>query len=203
MVYNAGMRAHNMKFLCAFISLFALGANPGNCNTDKNKDPDIEPTGSRYNHTWINAPKVIESKEITSFRYKFCFSSHQEWDKRDVPYFNCSFWVDRDGKQAHCRGWCGLYEGFRFEFDFKTSLSILDDLQKIMDAHDVASVNGIAVGAYGLPPDVGSNLDVIYASGERIYSADSSGQILREKVNMDIHDFFIDLAKKAGAKYDF
>ena len=146
----------------------------------------MEPTpcGGTEDYSNKSAPKVIQSKDITSFSYQF-------ENRGRVPiirsrggdfisvYNNsglrgrCGFTLTRNGEKADFSVSCSGENG---SSPFKSSGTVgkeaLDELQTIIDKHDVARLNGFykrnsALGNY-------FSLRINYDSGESI-SADGEG----------------------------
>lgn len=188
-----------MKVLFIIIPLLVLGLILFGCCTRRGGGSGTGGTGTGgtgtaydYSNRW--AAKVIRSKEINSFKYEFSISGLGRWEEKKLRYSYCLFSLTREGEEAHCTGMGTWHSETEFEFDFRTGLSALDELQKIIDTHEIAKVNGTDKGSEGIPAFVGSWLEVDYASGERIFAANNKGPILSDAANIDIHDFFMELA---------
>lgn len=155
------------------------------------RDEDSE--GARRDWSRKDAPKVIESKVIDRFECEFVLDSQTvEGDNYLI------FEMAREKEAASCR--MQAYGGWSAPLDlvFDAPLSTLDDLQGLAEEHQLATYNGIDRQVDGLPEHQGSQLWVIYASGERIYAADNSSTFLDYRAENAIQDFFQDLARSRG-----
>lgn len=184
-----------MKWKAAVIPILALALITTGCGDKKTDDPWIDPPGSSYDYTDPDAPKTIESKEIISFEYEFPAADLNEQKDRDIPYEICTFTLTRETDNAICAGHSSGYADEVFDFEFSVPLSTLDDLQVIVDRHDLAQVNGIDKGIQGIPPFYATHLSVKYASGESIYASDNSAHVLPLDATAELYDFFLALAK--------
>lgn len=173
------------------------------CNSKKPDRDDNIQTGGHVDYSDPNAPKTIESKEITSFTYSFFIhSSDYEWDfddesYREILYNNCTFSLEREEEGARCIGsGYSQYGDDTFDFEFLADLSALDDLQSIIDQYKLATSNGIHERTIGIPEGLGADLTVKYASGERIDAYDNAGPVINKDANLALYNFFIDLARE-------
>lgn len=156
-------------------------------------------TGGFINRTNKNAPKVIESKEIDSFKYTFYVNYHGDHPTgREILYRNCDFTLVREEQGARFigSGYSDWVDAPNFDFEFLAPLSALDELQEIVDKMAIAENNGIYEHTIGIPEDLGAELNIRYASGEGIAAYNNAGPVISDKANQLIYDFFIDLAKE-------
>lgn len=91
-------------------------------------------TGGSYNYTDKNAPKTIESKEITSFEVAFTTYDLNENHDRHIPYDPCQFNLVREGDGVQVSGNGGWGTGYfaLYDFEFTADISALDELQAIL-----------------------------------------------------------------------
>ncbi len=191
-----------MKILYILIPLLILSTIFFGCVFFRNlNDFGFSGTGGSYDYSKRFAPKTIKSKEITSFEYKFPISGLGEWNTRKIRLTRCDFTLIRNGEKAQCTGIGEYHSEIKFDFDFNTDSSALEKLQVLVDEHNLARENGIDKGKYGIREGYDSRLRIIYASGEKIFAADNSGSVLSDQANIDIYDFFMDLAREAGDIY--
>lgn len=132
--------------------------------------------GGTVTHIDSNAPKTIESTEITSFE---CMASLvamvlEPEDEELLTESVYTFTAERDGDIVRCTG---EIRGGKTN-SFTADLSFLDALQDIIVRYDLVRQNGITEITSGLPDDFGSMLSVLYASGESIYFHDNSEPML-------------------------
>lgn|GEM_PF-898980 len=119
-----------------------------------------------------NAPKTIESTEITSFECTASlFSLLTKSPLLVSPRYEFS--AKREGDRAVCT--CVSKDGER---EFIEEAEFLDRLQAIVADYDLASYNGIYRWTHGLPDDFGASLRVEYASGERISATNNQDMFL-------------------------
>ena len=140
---------------------------------EKNHD-DID--GGVVKRYWAEAPKVIESTEIATFHCElslfavcdvddlgyrvYTLDAERKDDKILVKYD----WYDRQGE-------CDRAE-------YKADADFMANLQEIVSAYDFAQYNGYYHTVSGLPDMYGESLDIVYASGERIYVHDNQSGFL-------------------------
>lgn len=187
-----------MKWLWWLLSIPILCLILNGCS-EMNKDK--EETGGRHDWTNPDAPKFIESKEITAFKCEFNCDSLKYYD-HEIPYDYCSFSMTRQESDALCavRGYKG-YDGMLFDFEITVPLSSLDTLQGLIDGNDLAKVNGIYKKTDGLPAYLGSYLLVEYASDEQIYAYDNNWDIISSQASLCFYEFFRNLARDADCDF--
>lgn len=160
-------------------------------------------TGGSYNYTDKNAPKTIESKEITFFEVAFTTYDLNENHDRHIPYDPCQFNLVREGDGVQVSGNGGWGTGYfaLYDFKFRADSSVLAELQAIIDKHELAKVNGINEGAIGIPGGLGSKLVVKYETGESISASDNRSAVINSAAALDIYDFFVNLARAENPKF--
>lgn len=191
-----------MKWFYIIILVLILSIQFISCGIDRGGDSGRGGTGGKYDYTNPKAPKTIASKEIIYFEYNFSTYDLNEDHERRIPYRQqCAFKLHREEDGVRCIGWGGGDTAAIFNFEFVAPIFALDDLQVIIDKHDLAKVNGISIGGIGIPEDNASRLWVKYVSGESIYAEDNRGPILSGDATLDIYDFFLALAKEANKDF--
>lgn len=106
------------------------------------------------------APKVIQSKEITALSTSFLLMDEAS-PRGEVRHW--SFVVEKDDS-----GSIMVKAGDGAEV--KAGAALLSELQQVIDRFDLAALNGTDRVVAGLPPMFGPcRLNVVYASGERLY----------------------------------
>ena len=140
-----------MAALLSLLVLFLLTA----CTQDAEPEPEPIDGGTTV-HTDANAPKVIESKDITAFSLN-CYLSNR-WRGDEEHFF--SFRIqDIGGVQTASEEESGA--------SFPADEALLTALQEIVDEYDLAQFNGVYEVTAGLPPECQPRtLRVEYASGE-------------------------------------
>lgn len=185
-----------MKWIYIIIPIVAVGLLLIGCKA--NRHPSQGGTGGNFDHTNHNAPKTISSKQITSFEYTFNTSNLNQFYDRNIPYQGCTFCLVREEDGARCKGFSTGFSGYfaMFDFEFLAPLSSLDDLQVIIDEHNLAKVNGVNEGSIGIIEDYISRFQVKYESGESIFAYNNAGPVLSDQATIDLYDYFLSLGKK-------
>ena len=140
-----------MAVLLGLLTLFGLGG----CKEDAAPEP--EPIdGGTTTHTDANAPKVIESKDITEFSVDFYLSNRWRGDEEHFFSFRIQ---DVGGVLTASEERSGASQ--------PADEALLTALQQVIDEYDLAQFNGIYQVTAGLPPECQPRtLRVEYASGE-------------------------------------
>lgn len=134
-----------------------------------------------------DAPKVIESAEITEFCCEISLLSAAA--PGDLGYRVYTLEARRENKTVHCTyNWYG--SGDSDKITFETDISFLEDLQKIVSEYDLAKHNGFYHSVSGLPAMYGDILDITYASGEKIYASDNQSGFLTRPVRHELITLF-------------
>ncbi len=105
------------------------------------------------------APKIIESKDIHSAKIEFD-DSQGNHHLMSLTKMDGTVQVVIDDYMKH--------------EDFEAPLSVMKDLQGIIDKYDMASKNGYTSSTSGVPSGYGYELTVEYESGEYIKSYDNA-----------------------------
>lgn len=123
--------------------------------------------GTRIRHD-TDAPKVIESRELTRFSCRFSALSLMEEDTqllRGVYDFSASRGEDGVSCTVGCNN-PAVLDGERKEW--RTD-GILAEIDALLRKHNVAQHNGNYYKVSGLPDFYGAKVDAEYASGETLY----------------------------------
>ena len=140
-----------MAALLSLLVLFLLTA----CTQDTEPEPEPIDGGTTV-HTDANAPKVIESKDITGFDVDLFLSNRWRGDEEHFFSFRIQ---DVGGVLTASEEESGA--------SFPADKALLTALQEIIDEYDLAQFNGIYEVTAGLPPECQPRtLRVEYASGE-------------------------------------
>lgn len=140
--------------------------------TPKKKERDQIDGGVRRLED-TNAPKVINSEDITSF---FCRLSTMDICMEDSPVAGEVYTFKADAEGAWCKR-----RNRPDESDGKCFLpdkSFFVSLRQIVSEYDLARYNGIHYSVSGLPPDYGADLKIEYASGEYISATNNQNSFL-------------------------
>ena len=123
--------------------------------------------GTRIRHD-TDAPKVIESRELTRFSCRFSALSLMEEDTqllRGVYAFSASRGEDGVSCTVDCNN-PKVLGGERREVRTEEFLA---ELEQLVREHNVAQYNGSYYKVSGLPDFYGAWVDAEYASGETLY----------------------------------
>ena len=143
----------------AALALFGLGG----CAGAAVSDPPI--CGGTTDKTDRNAPKIIESKDLTSFYAHFYLNG--EWSPgRENRFY--TFEVKKDGQGA----WTATAQTDTVAgaaVSVPADEELLAELRSIIDAHKLAAKNGVYRVTAGLPPEFQPcSFSAGYASGETL-----------------------------------
>lgn len=147
--------------------------------------PEIEEDGGTTNRTDPNAPKVIESTEITSFTCIFSTLDLAE----ETELGNCKYMLEASVKDKIVIGKYTRY-GETEDRNFETDSYFMIELQKIVAKYNFAKHNGLSVTVHGLPDMYGAELHIMYASGETIYASDNQSCFLSFEAMEDLVNLF-------------
>ena len=152
------------------------------------QDSEIEEDVGTTNRTNPNAPKVIESTEITSFSCTFSALALAE----ELELGNCEYILEAELEDKTVTGKYRKYTryGENEEKIFKTDASFMSELQEIVAKYNLANHNGLSVTVHGLPDMYGAELHIIYASGETIYASDNQSCFLSLEAMDDLVKLF-------------
>ena len=150
-----GMRA--MAVLLCALMIFGLGGCGGGAGQGGDTDP--EPIdGGTTNKTDANAPKHIESKDITNLDASFYLNTRWSGDQDGRFRFVIS---GPDGSLTAREETRGV--------SVPADKELLDELQAVIDRYDLAKQNGVYEVTAGLPPEYQEGwLTADYASGEKL-----------------------------------
>lgn len=138
--------------------------------TERDTD-DVD--GGVKKHIDRNAPKIIESTNLTDFSCKFSLTSYFHDGAKDGfdGLFNLSASLSEGkvtGKYVHTRT-----RAEHVSASFEASEELLAELEKIIREENLASLNGLETFTSGLPDFYGASLHAEYASGELIYTSNN------------------------------
>ena len=148
---------HNMKFrrILSALLLVSMIFGFGGC---RKKPAPI--SGGKVDGTDTNAPKVIESKELTDFAAAFYL--RDRLSAADSGTFRFEVRPDESGKLILREDFSGA--------SIEANASLLDDIIAIIDENDLVFMNGVSRYTAGLDPDIAlCELTANYASGEKLH----------------------------------
>lgn len=138
----------------------------------KPRDTDIIDGGVRH-YVDEELPKEIQSTQIISF---FCKFSSMARLLQDTPIAGQVFTLVASADSCSCK--IRNREKQLVSNAFTPDKDFMHRLQEIVDRYDMARNNGQHYSVSGLPPDYGIDLEVCYASGERIRIYDNQSCFL-------------------------
>lgn len=153
--------------------------------------PDNIDGGVVKRYTDPNAPKVIESTEITEFDCTISMITSVE-EEYSGKVFNFKAFISNEkvsGKYS-CRQRCGE----SFDVDFEAEKSFMESLYGIVSKYNFASHNGYYHSVSGLPDMYGTDLSVLFSSGESIDASDNQSGFIEIEAVAALIELFEDAA---------
>jgi len=154
--------------------------------------------GVRHDCSGEDAPKVIESTEITDFICEFSLHAIEDAEEIGNGVYKFSAKKAENGVQITAK-WRDRF-GNGSEHAFTADADFLEALQETISLHDLAKHNGCCHSVSGLPDMYGALLDVKYASGESIYAYNNQDTFLSREVMAAIFSLFQSLSEKQNQK---
>ncbi len=139
------------------------------------EEPPVD--GGTTDTTDPDAPKTVDSSEITSFRCKVSLLSFDLPESGRLRAERYELTAKREGGAVTCT----RYRPETGEETFTGTPDFPERLQEIVSKHDLAAFNGISTFTSGLPDDFGATLHAVYSSGEKIAAADNQNMFLPEE----------------------
>ena len=122
--------------------------------------------------------ELINSKNIIKFEYNGEFKASCEKDDNGLH-------VKSTGGSAYNR------DGTYFKLDYYISdMSLLSDLQDIIEKNNITKNNGYEHETAGLPAGLGDSISVIYDSGEKIWKYSNQSPTINEEAIKAIYNVF-------------
>ena len=167
------------KLMSAAMAIFMIGCS-------KTPEPEII-CGGTIDNTDPDAPKVIESTEITEFSVAFFLA--ERWTGEDDHRFDFEVKPDENGVLTAYEHYSGV--------QYPADEDLLIALQEVIVQNNLAAMNGIYEVTAGLPPEYQPRiLKVKYASGETLsYTVDNDPY---EAWAMQICDVFAEWFHEKG-----
>lgn len=156
-----------MKYWYIGAAVVALAVAAGTFVRRKKSVPNTEEIDGGVRHyVDTDAPKEIQSTEIVYFHCKF---STTDLCPEDSPVAGNIFTLHADTDGGYCR----MRYPSEKEISFTPDKAFFRQLQEIVSRHDFAQHNGQHYTVSGLPPDIGIDLQIRYASGETICASNN------------------------------
>ena len=145
------------------VAVFFVG-----CRKNAEHDTDDIDGGVRIN-TSYDAPKKIESTKINTF---YCEFSNLTMMNEDTFLKNRVYQLEAFLKEGIVQGSYKIYGGGEGQEEtFVTEENFLEEIQKVVEEHNLVKHNGLSYMVSGLPDQFGAVLKVEYESGECIYAS--------------------------------
>jgi len=151
----------------------------------KRRNAQAEEDGGTRNYVDTNAPKVIESGEITYFDCVFSALTLCDWESP----------IRGNIAELYAHGSEGTFclrdrEKTNRKGSFVPDEAFFRELQQIVSRYDFARYNGQHYRVSGLPPDFGIRLEIRYASGESVCFSDNQNPILSQEAMEELAALF-------------
>ena len=131
-----------------------------------------------------DVPKVIESTEIVEFHAVISLFSAVDAEELGYRVYKLDA-VLQDGEVIVRYDWYDR-QGESDRAEYKAETDFMVRLQEIAAAYNFAQYNGYYHSVSGLPDMYGEILDIVYASGERIYVHDNQSGFLSYEAEKDL-----------------
>lgn len=160
--------------------------------------PEEEIDGGVKNNTNYDAPKSIESTEITSF---YCEFSTLALLEEDTFLGNRVYQLSACLEDGIAKGNYKMYgQDVWREESFVVESSFMEALQEIVQKYDFVENNGRSYDVSGLPDKYGAILKVEYQSGESIYASDNQENFLSIAAMEELESLFREMLKVTEAE---
>ncbi len=146
--------------------------------------------GGVTDNTDPNAPKTIQSTEITSFECYFSTLTDMEREEDlGVGEYRLSAEL-KDGAAVGAYDFRDRYDNKDVKAELHADAGFFKELQAIVAKYDLAQFNGKSHFVAGLPEDFGATISVRYASDETIYAADNQDGFLPRGAMVELKQLF-------------
>ena len=172
-----------MKYWPAGIGALALAVTAGFLLSRRKQKSTDEIDGGVRHFVDTKAPKKIESTEITFFHCRFSTTDLCPEDSPIADYI-VTLRAFADG------GYCQLRGRSESEKHFFPSEDFFRQLQQIVSDYQFARYNGTHYTVSGVPPNIGMELEVHYASGEYIRASNNQSCFLPLKAMEELVALF-------------
>lgn len=171
------MKIHVFAGAAVLLALVAAGTLLPGCGSKENNTDAID-GGVVKDISGDDAPKVIESSEITSFDVYFSTTTLSLEKAAYLENKRFSFSAALEGDKVRGSYRADESSGGSTEYEFETHKEFMSELQDIVSEYDFAKLNGKMHSVSGLPENFGATINIEYASGESIYSSDNQHNFL-------------------------
>ena len=150
-------------------------------------EEDVVEDGGHFSNTDVNAPKKIESTQLTGIECD-CFVEDSENEVFGRYCLNA---------QAEGGSVKGRFEFREMDdplvsvgFPFETDAGFMDRLDEILRRYDAAQYNGIYEEEIGIDPEHSFSFRAVYASGEEISCHDNAAPCFPLELMKELADLF-------------
>lgn len=170
-------------------NLLLRGINALVRHTKRNpRDEDVEIDGGVTQHVDTKAPKQINSNLIIGFSVEISTLADADDNEYCGCVYNLNAVLENGAVKANykCRDRCACV----FEQSFRESVRFMRGLYRIVSEYDFAKYNGESCFVSGLPDNYGACVDIMFASGERIYASDNQSNFIPGDAVIKLVDLF-------------
>lgn len=160
-----------MKWYILVLAAMGILLLTRRCRYSQRDTEDID--GGQTHYVNENAPKAVESDEITYFS---CACSTKDLPFNESPVAGRYYTLCVGGNEGSFEARAGgkIYA----KRSFVPDAAFFAQLQQIVAKYDLAQYNGEFYTVAGLPPDFGAKLNIRYASDEQICASDNQSCFL-------------------------
>ena len=145
------------------------------------------PDGGRETHTDSNAPKQIASDDLIRFTLEV-----YDGDTEDTEYgkYEFSLTEAEDGGFRGVFSFLDSQQTFGNTFEFEADGDFAAEVQKVIRAYDLISLNGTWAQTHGIPEGAGYDLYAAYRSGETLSSRDNASNAIPHEAFAAFYNLF-------------
>ena len=160
-----------MKWFILALAVMGILLLPGCSKCFQRDTENID--GGQTHYVNENAPKVVESEEITFFSCEFS-TTNVPLNESPVSGRYYTLYAGENRGSFEARGGGDVYAVRSFVPD----TAFFAQLQQIVAKYDLAQYNGEFYTVAGLPPDLGAKLNIRYVSDEQICASNNQSCFL-------------------------
>lgn len=153
------------------------------CKKPAHNTDDVD--GGVRHYVDTDAPKKIESTQIVSFSCEFS-ATNLALDSSPVAGRYYTLYAEQERGSYEARGDGDVYS----KKEFTPDAAFFAALQQIVARYDLAQYNGQFYKVSGLPPDLGTILQIRYASGENISASNNQSCFLPLEAMEELVELF-------------
>ena len=180
------LRSKRESFTLVLLLLIAAIFCTG-CMLKTPKEEPVEEDGGVKDNSDYDAPKVIQSDLIIAFQ---CDFSALDRTEEDTYLSGKNYRLEARLKDGAVKGRYDLYGDRDEDILFAADHSFMYRLQEVVSKHNLVQYNGMDIFVSGLPEMYGSKLQIVYASGERIYATNNQDCFLPLEAMEELETIF-------------